>query len=381
MFGLGSSILYLGHRLLNEDADRLWVWLIFGAICGIAFWTFGILVVYFVPVFLLLLYDFKVRRLHLYGLAAALFFIFSIAWWLQAFDGLRVVYNPENPPNLPPFLMRVFAFFTIMLTSFFGIREPTGTEPVWPPASALVLVFYMLAILYAVVHFRRKADNQPEIDRMGFFMLGLQVVGWLVLFFATRFSLDATGRYITPLYQALVIVSGLLLERFYRWRHWAGVGVLAALLTFNLAVHLRVIQQVPPGVSAQMNPNLWFGNQYDQRLIDFLTEHGGRGYSHHWISYKIAYLSDEQVILASLLPYQADLDWTAQDNRYEPYAAAVENADRRVFVIHHEPNLERHLVHGFEEHNISYQTRDIGPYRVYYDFSRLTSPHEIGLGP
>ncbi|MCP4359507.1 MAG: glycosyltransferase family 39 protein, partial [Chloroflexi bacterium] len=59
---LGSIISYLGYRLLWEDADRLWRWLVFGAICGLAFWTFGILVVYMMPVFLLFLWKFKWRR-------------------------------------------------------------------------------------------------------------------------------------------------------------------------------------------------------------------------------------------------------------------------------------------------------------------------------
>ena len=79
----------------------------------------------------------------------------------------------------------------------------------------------------------------------------------------------------------------------------AAIVILALILAFNLAVHLRVVQEVPPGITAQMNPVLWFGNEHDQALIDFVSAQGGRGYSHHWISYKIAFLSDEKVILAA----------------------------------------------------------------------------------
>ncbi|GAB4432205.1 MAG: hypothetical protein Kow0031_13570 [Anaerolineae bacterium] len=378
VFTLGSLILYLGHRLLQEDANRLGVWLLFGAVCGLAFWTFGILATYMLPVFLLLLRNFKARRLPLVIAAAVMFFLFSVAWWLQLLDGLRVLYNPDNPAQLPPFLMRVFAFFALMLTAFFGIREPAGIQPVWPLLSALVLVFYMAAILYAIPYFRRKDPRSPATDSTGFAMLGLQVILWLIFFFATRFSLDATGRYITPLYPALAIAVGLALERLARQKRALGVGVLAALLAFNLAVHLNATWREPSGITAQMNPSLMFGNDYDQELIDFVAAQGGRGYSHHWISYKIAYLSDEQVILASFLPYSPNLTWSQRDHRYEPYAAVVTQADDRVFVIHHQPRLERYLEQALAEKNIAFLIKDIGPYRVYYDLSAIITPQEMG---
>jgi hypothetical protein len=61
--------------------------------------------------------------------------------------------------------------------------------------------------------------------------------------------------------------------------------------------------------------------------------------------------------------------------------AAVEAAPNRVFVTHREPNLEVRLQQEFAARGISYQIKDIGPYRVYYDLSALISPMEMGLGP
>ena len=77
---------------------------------------------------------------------------------------------------------------------------------------------------------------------------------WLALYFGTRFSLDATGRYSLPLYPVLFITTGLFLERLYRWRRPAAIGLLTAVLAFNLAAHVKAIQRVPPGITAQMNP-------------------------------------------------------------------------------------------------------------------------------
>ncbi len=378
---LGSVISYLGYRLLWEDADKLWCWLIFGAVCGFSFWTFGLLVVYMMPVFLLILWKFQWRRLYLYVLSALTFFLFSLPWWTQAVSGLFVVYNPEQPAAIPPFFFRLFAFFALTLPNFIGIQEPWLPGIIWPLAAIPLLLFYLAAALYAIPFMRRTDINQPATERLGFVLLGLQILTWLALYFGTRFSLDATGRYILPLYPVLLIISGLFLERIYRWRKAVAISLLTAILAFNLAAHIKVTQHVPPGITAQMNPALWFGNEYDQELINFVITQGGRGYSHHWISYKIAFLSNENVILAAYLPYRPDLDWLPLDDRYAPYGIAVENSPNRVYVTHREPNLETYLAETFTEQTITYQTKDIGPYRVYYDLSDLITPQELGFGP
>lgn len=379
--GLGSIISYLGYRLLHEDADTIWRWLVFGAVCGLAFWTFGILVVYMVPVFVLILWQFRWQRLPSYLLSAIIFFLFSLPWWTQAISGLLVVYNPDQPTVIPPLSFRVFAFFVITLPSFFGFREPWSPDIIWPIIAPIILVSYLVAILYAIPRLRRGNTNQPHVESVGLALLGLQVIVWLALYFGTRFSLDATGRYMIPLYPVLFIITGLLLERIYHWRRPAAVGLLAAILIFNLATHIRAVQDVPPGITAQMNPAFWFGNKFDQALIDFVSEQGGRGYSHHWISYKIAFLSNEEVILASYLPYRPDLEWVPLDDRYAPYANAVANSPNRVYVTHREPNLENYLQQAFAERQVTFQIKEIGPYRVYYNFSTIITPQDIGFGP
>ncbi len=378
---LGSIISYLGYRLLWEDADRLWSWFIFGAVCGISFWTFGILVIYMMPVFLLFLWKFQRRRIYYYVLSAATFFLFSLPWWTQAISGLFVVYNPEQPASIPPFFLRLFAFFVLTLPNFLGIQEPWLPGIIWPLLVGPLLIFYLAAILYAIPFMRRKDKDQPAIEPLGFVLLGLQILTWLALYFGTRFSLDATGRYSLPLYPVLLIIVALFLERIYRWQRVLAIAILTLILAFNLAVHLKVIQNVPPGITAQMNPALWFGNEHDQELIDFVAAQGGRGYSHHWISYKIAFLSNEDVILAAHLPYRPDLQWLPLDDRYKPYVDAVISSPNRVYVTHREANLESYLQNAFKAQEITYQIKDIGPYRIYHHLSKIVTPSEIGLGP
>jgi hypothetical protein len=377
---LSSILLYLGHRLLWEDADRPWRWAIFGAVAGFSFWTFGILVVTLLPLFLFFLWRFRWRRWPGYLLGAVGFFIFSAPWWTQALAGLQVVASQDPLVRTLPFLMRVFAFIGLTIPAFFGLRDPWSPHIGWPILAPAVITFYLMAILYAIPRIRRADPAAPPVEPIGFGLLGAQALTWMVLYFGTRFSLDATGRYILILYPSLFIAAGLLLERISHWRQSVAIGLLAALLAFNLGTHIRAANRVPPGITAQMNPALNFGNASDQALIDFLAAHGGRGYSHHWISYKIAFLSKEQVILAAHLPFRPDLGWNPRDDRYPPYAATVAASLDRMYVIHREPHLEAHLQRAFAERGITYRIQDIGPYRIYYDLSVAVSPRELGLG-
>ncbi len=376
---LSSVLLYLGHRLLWEDADRPWRWAIFGAVAGLSFWTFGILVVTLLPLCALFLWRFRWGRWPGYLLGTLAFFLFSGPWWTQALAGLQVVANQDPLVGTLPFATRVLAFFGLTVPAFFGFRDPWSPYISWMVLAPAVTIFYLAAILYTFPRTRRTDPAAPSIEPVGFALLGIQALTWAVLYFGTRFSLDATGRYIVILYPSLFIAAGLLLERTSRWRSSLAIGLLAALLAFNLATHVRAANTVPPGITAQMNPALNFGNAWDQALIDFLTAHGGRGYSHHWISYKIAFLSEEQAILAAHLPFRSDLGWNPRDDRYPPYSAIVAASLDRMYVTHREPHLEAYLQSAFAERGITYRIQDIGPYRVYYDFSTIITPQELGL--
>jgi hypothetical protein len=376
---LSSILLYLGHRLLWEDADRPWRWAIFGAMAGFSFWTFGILVITLLPLLLFFLWRFRWRRWPGYLLGAVAFFLFSAPWWTQAEAGLQVVAGQDPLVRTLPLSTRVLAFIGLTIPAFFGFRDPWSSHIGWLILAPMLVTFYLMAILYTIPRVRRADPAAPLLEPVGFRLLGAQALTWFVFYFGTRFSLDATGRYILILYPPLFIAAGLLLERINTWRRSVAVSLLVALLAFNLGTHIRAANTVPPGITAQMNPALNFGNASDQALIDFLAGHGGRGYSHHWISYKIAFLSGERVILAAHLPFRPDLGWNPRDDRYAPYAATVDTSVNRMYVTHREPHLEAYLQHAFAERGITYRIQDIGPYRVYHDLSTPVTPQELGL--
>jgi hypothetical protein len=155
---------------------------------------------------------------------------------------------------------------------------------------------------------------------------------------------------------------------------------LALILSFNLSgVVLGAVTAA--GLTPLYIPAQQVGNAYDEELIHFLLRNKmPYGYSHHWVSFKLAFLSQEQVILAPLLPYQVapdhDLD---RADRYPPYTALAESAAKPVYVTSNQPWLDDLLTRRLMERGVTYEETRIGPYHVFFRLSQPMSPRALGL--
>jgi len=137
----------------------------------------------------------------------------------------------------------------------------------------------------------------------------------------------------------------------------------------------------PQGLTAQFDPRLHYGNVHDRDLIAFLEENGGtRGYSNYWIAFKLAFLSDENVILDAALPYKASLQVVNPVGRYPAYDDEVTRAGSVVYVTGNQPELDVVLRERFHEHGTTYREHEVGPYRVFYDLSGSVTPLALGMG-
>jgi hypothetical protein len=153
---------------------------------------------------------------------------------------------------------------------------------------------------------------------------------------------------------------------------------LFSVLAFNLVGHIQGARGTAK-ITTQFNPRFQFDNAYDAELISFLLDKGQPfGYSNYWVSYKIAFLSDERVILAPRLPYKEHLIYSEGDDRYPAYTAKVREADRVVYVTSNQPALDALLRERLASLGIAFQEEEIGPYRVFYNLSRRVSPEELG---
>jgi hypothetical protein len=280
---------------------------------------------------------------------------------------------------------RTFNFVVLGLPALLGLRFPWGVEgpPPWLGVPALAL--YLGAVAYGLrqsfTHSpsTRPSRSSPLIHSARLLLWG--VCGTLFLgFVLTSFGGDPSGRYFLPLYLPLFAFTAealtALRERVGRWA-WAP---LVAILAFNIVGTLQAASTNPPGVTTQFEAITQVDHRYDAALMDFLRAHGTtRGYANYWVSYPIAFLSGEEIILVPRLPYKADLRYTSRDDRYAPYGEWVEASPTVVYVTTNHPALDGLLRERLAALGVDFHEAQIGDYHVFYDLSRKVTPDELAL--
>jgi hypothetical protein len=144
---------------------------------------------------------------------------------------------------------------------------------------------------------------------------------------------------------------------------------------------MQVFQANPPGITTQFDSVTQIDHSDDQALIKFLMDHHEYfGYTNYWVSYPLAFLSEERLIFVPRLPYHQDLRYTLRDDRYEPYDKIVQQSERIAYITTNNENLDQQLRSGFSSLGVDWQEAKIGDFQIYYQLSRVVHPGEIGLG-
>jgi hypothetical protein len=335
------------------------------------------------PVAILWLVRFDRRLWSRYLVAVVGFLLFSSPWWIYDFThnhaAMGVFLGGSKPviTGLPPALLaRLQLLLFLGIPALVGLRFPWAADYVMVYLAPLVLAFY----LAAAVGLWRRWPSKSHLRKSGAWILILFGAGIILLLIGTQFGLDVTGRFLVPLYAPLCIaVGGWWSGLRYRSRAWCSVG-LALLLAFNVT---GVILGAggPAGLTTLYIPAQQIGNSHDAELIRFLQDNQmPYGYSHHWVSFKIAFLSREQVILAPLLPYQDVLDHDPDlADRYPPYTDLVETAASPVYVTSNQPWMDEKLRDRLRERGDPFVETTIGPYRVFHHLTGPASPTDLGL--
>ena len=390
----GNLLLWWGHRLGWEDAQRWGLWLAWGLVAGLGFWTMGLVLVYLVPVAPWLLWRHGARSWRGYLLAALGFVAGSLPWWLGNLRHVdagvaelmgAAVRSTATAGTLPGNVgARVFNFAVFGLPALFGLRFPWSVQgpPLWLAVPTLAL--YLGAMAYGLRRlFPSSSSSTPSSSSPPSPPSSLlwSICGTLFLgFVLTPFGGDPSGRYFLPLYLPLFIFTAealtALRERVGRCA-WVALG---AVLAFNLAGTLQAASTTPPGITTQFEAITQVDHRYDAELMDFLRAHDGtRGYTNYWVAYPIAFLSSEEIVLVPRLPYKADLRYTPRDDRYAPYEEWVEASPTAIYVTTNHPALDGLLREEFAALGVDFQEVQIGSYHVFYDLSRKVTPGELAL--
>jgi hypothetical protein len=260
-------------------------------------------------------------------------------------------------------------------TVIIGLRPPWGIRWLVLPMLPFVLFFWIAVIVYA---FNPKVDRE-SIDYR-WLLFGV-VMAMILGFVITPFGADPSGRYFLPLSVPLTLLAAdMLLALAVRAGNWAWL-LAGFVILYNLIGTFQSAVAMPPGITTQFNPV----TQIDQRglpsLIAFLNDHDEvSGYTNYWVSYPLAFLSQERLVFIPTLPYHQDFRYTARDNRYQPYSESVAQSNKVAYITTRHPALDEYLREKFKQAGVSWEEAQIGDFQVFYALSKLIRPQEIGLG-
>jgi len=398
MLLIGNLLLLGGLPIYEKIRDKsvkfdihfytgLFLWAL-GA--GFAFWVFGLSLVYSLP--LICAFSWSAlkgeRRAELWkaGLAGMMGgFIGSIPWWFQALlKGDLLIFSElaggalaninQGTWLLQPF-SRLINLFIFGGSVIMGLRPPWSIQWLVLPLLPLILVFWIVVFLYSLRIIQDK-NRTEELKLIGAIGLILSVG-----FVLSPYGDDPSGRYFLPLVIPMAIFgSAALVDLLGKKTIWQ-IGILALVLVYNFAGTLQSERLNSTGITTQFDIISQIDHSHMSELISFLTEEDiTRGYTNYWVSYPLAFLSQEELIFVPRLPYHEDFRYTARDDRYAPYTPLVSGSENIAYITTRHPALDEYIREKFEFQDIEWKEKIIGDYQIFYQLSDPIYINDIGLG-
>lgn len=394
---LGNLIVIAGLNVgkrLTEPAEKgpdrkMWLaGLILGLLTGFGLWVNALTMVYVVPVSGFLLYKIiKTRRygqvpcLAVSGLAGIL--IGAMPWWIFALENgwsslVSELFGSAIAVESGAFWERAINHITSLF--LLGGSAILGLRPTWEVRWILLplipfVVGMWVVILYAAV----RKIIRPFRGRAVMAIYGGVSISLAVAFILTSFGADPSGRYFLPIQIGLAVIGGFVIGDWIGKKRLAWI-VVGFLLLYHLAGNIQSALIIPPGITTQFYEPAQINHQYMDELMTFLQEKGEtRGYTNYWVSYPLAFLSEETLIFIPRLPYHPDLRYTLRDDRYTPYSELVEGNQKAAYITTRNARLDERLRQEFSTRNVAWQEQLIGDYRVFYDLSQVVQPADLNI--
>jgi 4-amino-4-deoxy-L-arabinose transferase-like glycosyltransferase len=366
---------------------------LWGFLSGLGLWAFGLTLIYSFPSGLFILYRLlpsAIRQRVTWRLWIPLIllvagFMVGASAWLAfaAQHGLdqlifeltgSAVASAEAGAFASSVLSHLVNLLLLGSTVIFGLRPPWEMLWLGLPILPFVLFFWLAVCVWMV----RKAFRRHRSHGQ-FILLGV-VLTLLVGFLFTSFGVDPSGRYFVPLAVPLALFAADWILVITRRRRIGAFALVLLVVAYQLWGNIQAAAG-PAGLTTQFYAPSQIDHQYDDQLIQFLKSQGeNTGYSNYWVSYPLAFLSEETLIFTPGLPYHTDLKYTSRDNRYLPYDQKVSQASHAAYITTLNPALDDYLRRQFQSLQVSWSEQKIGDFHVYYNFSRVVRLDEIHLG-
>ena len=412
---IGNLVLLEGLRIadkLSEQKDRFLTadWLVLGFLIGLGFWAFGLTLVYSIPTVIFLIYSIQKARQGFQVTpetsSVSDEYESRISWklvitWLLSFCGGLIIsllpvwnYALENGlhrlilelkgdairgiEGLPWLLQSLQHLLNLIIfgsTVVFGLRPPWDITWLGLPLLPFILIFWLFVIGDIL---RNLVTGNKKRKKVGL-LLGV-IFTLLCGFIFTPFGADPSGRYFLPLTVPLSLFAADFIVSLERKFGVKVYGMAAVLVIFNFWGIMQSALRNPPGITTQFYEPARIDHRYDQELIDFLREKGEkRGYSNYWVSYPIAFLSQEELIFIPCLPYHPDLRYTKRDDRYAPYTDLVGNAEKISYITTKNELLNQKIRESLLELEVTWNERQIGDFLIFYNLSKMVRPGALQL--
>lgn len=405
---IGNLILLLairlGRQLERGSGGDLWALGLLGFLTGLGLWAFGLALVFALPTVVYLAV--KIAHQHrnpdehspgpppdawrtwwIAGSALIAGFLVGASPWLAAAAGgglqtlLRelggaAVAGVEGLPWHAALVRRLLGLVLLGFTAALGLRAPWDAGWLALPLIPAALLFWGAVIVDRV---KRTAHSRPE-DKPQFLLVGV-ILTLLGAFVITPFGADPSGRYFLPLAVPLALFAADFTLNLSRRIGVKAYLPLAVLLIFHLWGTAQAALRFPPGITTQFYPPTQVDHRYMGDLITFLRDHDERlGFTNYWVSYPLAFLSEEELIFTPRLPYHLDFRYTRRDDRYPAYARQTASAQRTAYITTNHPKLDAFLRERFTATGVDWKEARIGDYQIFYALSRPVQPEELGLG-
>ena len=393
--GYGEALL-LGQVLLLitlaiRDRPRPWLYAAWGLVAGVAFWTFGLTLVYILPAACLLAWG---EARHLPGptaragwplaIAGALLGMAPwLAWAIMHSPGTLIsellgsAIAGASPSSLPQAWLEHLRNLLLLGGSVtLGFRPPWETRWLALPLLPFVLAVWASAFLHAVMLLRRRGAAQA-----GAWMIAGVALTTVLGFVLTPFGADPSGRYFLPLAFPLAFFLGsLAADLLPRIGRFAAASIVLLVVAYNLWSTLECVRRTPPGLTTQFDPVARVNTHGYQELIDFLETQGETtGYTNYWVAYPLAFLSEERLVFVPRLPYHEDFRYTSRDDRYPPYDAVVAASPRAAYITTNHPALDERLRRSLTGLGVSFSEASVAGFQVFYGLSEHVLPEALGL--
>lgn len=391
-----GSLLLVVYTLYKKQAPagfkNLWMVFIIGVAAGLGFWVNGITLVYSIPVFVLLFWQWFM--LPGFGSKFALISASLLVLLLGLFLGLFawIVYVSGNS------LQTIFAenlgkvvdvsghsyFYSVLLhirnlllfgvSVIFGLRPPWGAHILAKP----ILPFVLAA--WALIIFLNRKKNDDNTNR-NLFQLILFVSTVLILGFVfTPFGNDPSGRYFLPLTQMVCIFAGYVLGGHAHKPFLPAIAAIA-IIGYNVWGVVESAGKYPPGLTTQFDAIAQIDHRYDVELISFLKANGEyAGYTNYWVAYPLAFQSNEELIYIPRLPYHLDFRFTSRDDRYQEYGSIVAESQKVAYITTNHTEIDNRIRECFHQNKVAWMEKKIGDYQVFYNLSAVINPEDLELG-